>query len=560
MQMTCIPKYLADDFKKAIAQGDIDISKIELMESGERRELLAKTLKDKALFANTEFERALTLKNTKQGLLNWEKNIKDGGKKPVGRGIVDRITRLDTILTPETRKDFMADLVARRLGVRITEADAQRIVDFTKKMKKEKKGTLAYGTAQGNLMRFMKTKMPKQKFMPVTDTVSILRAIKTGFDLSAPLRQGAALFGTKQWNSAFKNMIGYATNEHNLDMLENRIYGHKDIDLILKYKNPLGMTMFGESFLQREEETASLFIDKIPFLKGSARAYEGFLNDLRFQRFISVVSSLKKSNPEILNNEKAMTALAQSISAATGRGTLGTAEGAAKTLAAALFSPRWITSRVQMLMNPARMRGPAQKEAAKSLARVSGIALGAIALASMAGADVEDDPKSSDFGKIRIGNTRFDMTGGMASYITLMTRIMSGEMKSASSDQIRELSTGKFGSKTRFDLLVDFVSNKASPMAGSIRDALKGRSFGGERIALDEDPKKLAAIFAEQMITPMLYTETRDAFKEASEENKILMGSLGLASSMFGIGASSFKDQVAKPKSKSNKRRFKKLQ
>src|SRR5690606_16281417 len=108
--------------------------------------------------------------------------------------------------------------------------------------------------------------------------------------------------------------------------------------------------------------------------------------------------------------------LADFVNTATGRTQIKskTLKSAQPLLNAIFFSPRFLASRAQML-NPAwYMRLPPQsrKRAAKSMLKLAGTGLALASLAKLGGADVETDPRSSDFMKIRIGDTRYDIWGG----------------------------------------------------------------------------------------------------------------------------------------------------
>jgi hypothetical protein len=80
----------------------------------------------------------------------------------------------------------------------------------------------------------------------------------------------------------------------------------------------------------------------------------------------------------------------------------------------------------------------------------------------MGGADVETDPRSSNFGKIKIGNTTLDIWGGYVQWVRMFAQVISGERKSASTGKITELGKG-YGSDTRADIVVNFFKNKLGP-------------------------------------------------------------------------------------------------
>ena len=57
-----------------------------------------------------------------------------------------------------------------------------------------------------------------------------------------------------------------------------------------------------------------------------------------------------------------------------------------------------------------------RKEAARDLVAFLGIGASVLGLAKMAGAEIETEPTSSDFGKIKIGNTRYDIWAGFQQF------------------------------------------------------------------------------------------------------------------------------------------------
>ena len=59
-----------------------------------------------------------------------------------------------------------------------------------------------------------------------------------------------------------------------------------------------------------------------------------------------------------------------------------------------------------------------------------------LALASLAGADVEKDPRSSDFGKIKDGNTRWDIWGEEVAAKDVAMHVAAMKPVSLSSDQV----------------------------------------------------------------------------------------------------------------------------
>lgn len=551
MAFCLIPKY-ATKFKEALKSGEINPDKLVSMSSDERRAYLEPFVGEfNAKFANTLFESKLLLKNQQMGLITWAKKL--GGITESSRSdLISKIEKLGTALTPTNEKGFLSDIVEQRLGTRISSEEAKTITDLTSKMKSLYDTKLPnweqpkeYWQTKQQLMSYMRditpqfdTSTAKGKINSVVENaLSIQRAIKTGFDLSAALRQGAALFGTKEWIGAFKRMFEYAKSQTAIDRLETEILSNRYSEYALKNKRALGLTLLGEKFTQREEQFAAKITEKIPFLKGSERAFTGFLNDLRFNRFVNILNNLEKVGKGITENQEAMKSLAEVIGASTGRGTLGAAEGAARSLATVLFSPRWVASRVQMITNPLLKSGVARTEAIKSLARLAGIAVSVLGMAKMAGLGVETDTRSSDFGKIKVGTTRFDLTGGLGPYIVLLARGATLKTKSSITGRVQPLNSGKYGAPTMLDVLTNFLMGKASPLAGIARDIMQGKSFSGQKVKVGLT-KDFAEYVAQQLGEPLLASDSLQAFQSASGGMGI--GVAATLSSLLGIGVNTY--------------------
>jgi hypothetical protein len=123
----------------------------------------------------------------------------------------------------------------------------------------------------------------------------------------------------------------------------------------------------------------------------------------------------------------------------------------------------------------------AKKIAAQNLLKIVGTSAAIMMVANaMKPGSAEQDPRSSDFGKIKVGNTRFDYTGGTASLITLAARMISGATKSTSTGQVTTYGSG-YGQTSRFDAVVDFLTGKTTPPARVIIDWMKGKDFEGQK-------------------------------------------------------------------------------
>ena len=129
MSSFCLVANKAEEIKKKIISGEIDISKLSDASSAERRKFFQDILGEERLAKETNalFESKLLLKNQKKGLVNWAKQI-TGITPEAKRDIVSRIEKMDKILSPEDEAKFLEDLASKRLGADITTEEASKIL------------------------------------------------------------------------------------------------------------------------------------------------------------------------------------------------------------------------------------------------------------------------------------------------------------------------------------------------------------------------------------------------------------------------------------------------
>jgi hypothetical protein len=153
-------------------------------------------------------------------------------------------------------------------------------------------------------------------------------------------------------------------------------------------------------------------------------------------------------------------------------------QAANRILRPILWSPSFTWSRVRtpslILTNPT-MRG----EVAKTLGSFVGSGLMFMAAAGFLGAwlwpkekVVEWDPRSPDFGKTKLGNTRFDVFGDYGTYIRALCQAIAGSKKTAS---------GKIIEQARYEPLLQLARNKRSPAVSLITALATGKTYYGGR-------------------------------------------------------------------------------
>jgi hypothetical protein len=351
----------------------------------------------------------------------------------------------------------------------------------------------------------------------------------SSMDLSAPLRQGVFLIHKAAWWRSFFNMFRYMGSKKAFDDLMESITARPSYHEMMQ--GNLALSNLGTKLTQREEAFMSSWAERLPvvgkLVRGSERAYVGFLNKLRADVFDQLLAKLPEQPTKTQLRD-----IAAFVNAATGRGNLPKAlQSSTPLLNGLFFSPRLMASRIKMttvLVDPRtymKMDKVARNEYIKSIFAVGGLALMITSLFAMGGAEIEKDPRSSDFGKIKFGNTRYDILGGEGQYITLAARLVRNSFKTTDG-KIKPYGT-EFGQTNRFDALTKFLTNKTAPIPSFVIDYLRGVDPVGKKFKMDEAILK--------RFVPMFIT---DVMENVEEEG--MAGAVKTAPGIFGVGVQTY--------------------
>lgn len=389
-----------------------------------------------------------------------------------------------------------------------------------------------------------------KKIWDMADNVlNLPKSMMSTLDLSMPFRQGALLMSKpKEFVSATGNMFRYAADEKAYAGLIDEIKRRPTYNLMRE--NGLALTDVGENLSKREDAFRSNLAEKIPVFgqmaKASNRAATGFLNKLRSDTFDTLIKDAEKVGALKQNPALVIKNIANFVNSASGRGSLGSMEKSAGALNAIFFSPRLIASRLTAL-NPvyyAKLDPFTRKEALKSLFTLAGVGSTMAGLAKARGADVGIDPRSADFGKIKIGNTRYDIWAGFQQYAVAAARLMTGEMVSSTTGKEFKLGEG-YKPTTRLDILDRLTQSKMGPIATFATGLLRGQNTIGDKFDV---PAEVIDRFI-----PMITQDLLDLSRE-----KGFAESVGWAiPGAFGVGSQTYADQIPlRVKSKTGKEKI----
>lgn len=311
-----------------------------------------------------------------------------------------------------------------------------------------------------------------------------------------------------------------------------------------------GLDLTGRVGGPREEGFLSRLAHRVPvlgqLLKGSERSYQTFLNRLRADVFDSMAGSLSQGGK--LTNAEARV-IANYVNVMTGRGPLGAAENAAKVLSQVFFAPKWTVSRFQYLLgqplysNFSESAPRARQLVFKEYARfAAGMGL-AVGLAALAGFDLEKDPRSSNFGKLRVGNTRLDMTGGLAGAGRMLSQTLTLSTKNQRGQVLPLSGRLPFGQDNYFDVLARYTRGKLAPAPGAALDLLSGTDVVGQPVT--------PASRAGGLVTPLYARDVLEAFRDLGVPRGTAVSLAGL----LGVSMTTYDPDAPRPKPATEERR-----
>lgn len=397
----------------------------------------------------------------------------------------------------------------------------------------------------------------------VQEILNTSRALLTSVDVSAPLRQGGFIALAHPVRAAralapmFKAFASERAQHAEAEKLERRENSRSG----LYQKAGLYLADAGEMTLARmEEQFMSRWIAKMPrwigggLVRGSQRAYTTFLNRLRADSFDAMAAGLSKDGTPTVEEARA---IANFVNVATGRGAISKKfDRGAEVLNTVFFAPRYVVSRFNLLSGQPLWHGNARtrKMIAGEYARYILGASAMLGLAALAfGGDDEDDPltveadpRSADFGKVKIGNTRIDLLSGLSQAAVLSARMATGETKTLNGE-IRPLREGlrplerwrsvqesipggpRFNERDALGVLGRFARSKFSPAFGTGVNLLTGKD-------MNDDPVTPASELV-GMVTPLSVREVRKVLEDQGAAKGIPLVLLNL----LGAGVQVYK-------------------
>jgi len=267
----------------------------------------------------------------------------------------------------------------------------------------------------------------------------------------------------------------------------------------------------------------------------SNRAFVGFLNATRASLLDELLRANFQDRPP---TDIELKAVGNLVNIATGRGKLN--PKVAQVASNVLWAPKLLASQFQFLGGQPFYDGTARTRliAAKEYVRIIGGMATIAAISRLFDDKKENDPRSTDFGKIVRGDSHIDLWGGLQQVVTLLARLgtrstknSKGVVKSTGPDR-------KFSDPSSINIATNFMRSKLRPDLGTLVDIAAGENFIGERTT----PTSVA----QSLLVPLPMRDIREQFQKQGWPEFLIEQILG----QFGAGVSHYDPTAKREKEK----------
>ena len=536
----CLLPDKINEFKQALKDRDIKMEDLFKMSTDELTNTFKEYAGDNAGDIALLFEQKRILKNKLQGIKNAVSKIGEIGRyDPAKKAQIQQAMeefkqkQQERIFNPKEGEAFLGALADKIIGTHITEEqsktffnlqkkayDLKKNFDTTKSIKErtpeEQQSAHEYGAAQvvsnkfiqaiqgdtmaiKDLLRGASQEIQQQwkegKIKTIGDT--LMKTIKTISDTSISMvasfddsfigRQGLKTLMTHptDWlpmaKASFQDIYSTLGGKDSRDALWADILSDPD------YMN--GEYTKAGLIPKTEEQFPTSLFGKVPGLGRIFRAAENAFTGSAIRSRVALYKRLKKNaiSYEVKWDDTQIKDNGTLINALTARGKVGQV-GSSAPVRLVMWAPRMLKANWDVLTMHTGGYGLettfTRKEAALNLTKIVGETAVLIMIANaLKPGSAETDPRSSNFGKIKVGNTSFDYTGGAASLITLASRIVTNSSKSAITGVVSSFGSG-YGETSRWDALLNFLEGKVTPPVRVVMSWMQGKNMTGQKPTL----------------------------------------------------------------------------
>ncbi len=391
------------------------------------------------------------------------------------------------------------------------------------------------------------------------DISNFMRTMIAGGDVSVAGRQLRVLGQAfpKEWWKAVPKGVGAYFSEKLAELMRKEYTAsdwHKEAKKYLQFFDPAGTVTTPPS--ERPEWYMSQYPEQVPVL--------GHLIRMGNRNYVETMNMFTQDvwdqfRAQDLRNgveptEEQLAFRGKWLMSMTGRPEIGGVVGRriAPIASGFFFAPRFAVSRfssptyLRHLANGDPVAREVGRNTAIAFSSFIGTNIAIISLLKLAYGDkveVEMDPRSPDWGKVRIGNTRIDLWAGHQQAARFLVQMALGEYKTQS---------GKIKETSRLEIVGRFIRGKENPLVSLISDLYKGKTYEGDRPfsppegemgkILDElgVPELIQGV-GKEAYRRMLFMWAQD-FLEATDNDGWLLGFTAGTLSFFGFNTASYED------------------
>ena len=391
----------------------------------------------------------------------------------------------------------------------------------------------------------IRDKLYKLKPMSIGERIGaafdMARILQTTGEFSVVLRQGGVFaYGHPlQMTGFIIDMLKAFASPQAAWEINNKILNRPLAPVAARAKLHMSVLDGTEALSHMEEEVMSRLGIGLPVIRNFTRATLTYMNLLRAGWFDTLYHTAGRID-SLTENEAKITANA--VNVLSGRGPLtATGEKAAVLLNRGFYAPKYVASRFQTAVGypiwsnigegSMRIRAAIAYEYARFLV---GFAT-AYSMAILAGADVEWDPRSTDFGKWRWGNTRIDPMMGISQVTVFLTRMVTGQTKNAKGQIVPLYGDDRpYGGTTMSDVFWRFLRGKVSPAIGTAFNLIFREDYVGRPVSISREARNL--------LIPIAWNDVYDAMIEQGVPKATAMSVLAT----FGTGLQTYQENNKK--------------
>jgi len=477
---------------------------------------------DSAEWLNRQFEQRLLKPAQVQATKEWLKRLeKKGVKGTTKKMLTDRIANRPEVMNQKSGRMFAEGIAKQLMGFSISQEDAKAMFNLVATINEQKKALLRIVPNYYNLttnelqnldgealqarqalaesmvkfqkiyeannlkaqrMAYDRAGWWQKRWEDILKVAGNIKSLKASVDFSF-LRQiqntayidfksfkDAMAKGYKAW---FESEAGVETMLGDLLTRPNALNGNYNmfgVEVGIKEE------AFPESWLSKQIDKKA---PRLNLLRRSEESFNIAIQTARANIFDWALDQTrsKENSQGDLKLLKAQ-GIGKAINIVTGRGTLTKDENINRALNNLLFAPRWLMSRITTLTDLRFIGKIGEKSPYGIRARAAlgnAIMMGVLTTALKYLFERDDDesfydwlgrvfdPRSTDFGKVKVGRTRFDLTTGTAALITLAARIVSGQTRTTA---------GKVKKQHWSRTIGNFLRGKGAPVARLVSGTL----------------------------------------------------------------------------------------